>query len=76
MTTSQVPNIWVEKYKKRSNPGPFPKHWLVFSYICSEYYEWNINIDEKGIKIKPGNFPKSNPFIITFQSLQKNGFQK
>ena len=25
----------VENYNKMSTPGPVPKHWLVFSYICS-----------------------------------------
>ena len=33
-------------YKKMSTPGPVPKHWLVFSYICSERYELDQNFDD------------------------------
>ena len=37
---------FVSNYKKMSTPGPVPKHWLGFSYICSEYYELDLNFDE------------------------------
>ena len=34
---------FVVNYKKTSNPGTAPKHWLVFSYIRSEDYELDMN---------------------------------
>ena len=36
---------FVENYKKRSSPGPVPKHWLHFSYIHSEEYKLDLNFD-------------------------------
>ena len=41
---------FVAKYKKISTPGPVPKYWLGFSYICSEDYELDQNFDD--IKLK------------------------
>ena len=35
-----------ENYKKTSTPGPFPNHWLGFSYNSSEYYELDMNVYE------------------------------
>ena len=37
-------------YQKMSTPVPVPNHWLGFSYICSKYYELDLNI--YGNKIK------------------------
>ena len=37
--------ILVVKYKKISSPGTVPKHWLVFSYIRSKYYDLDQNFD-------------------------------
>ena len=42
---------FAEKYKNMSTPGPFPKHWLGFSYIRSEDYELYLNFDETELKI-------------------------
>ena len=36
----------VENYKKMSTPLLVPKYWLVFSYICSGYYELDLNFDK------------------------------
>ena len=36
----------VEKYRKISTTGTLPKHWLGFSYICSEDYELDLKFDE------------------------------
>ena len=53
----------VDNKKKISTPGPIPKHWLVFSYISSEYYELDQNFDDRGknqtthLRIKL-NFPQ------------------
>ena len=33
-------------YKDVSNPVPFPKHWMVLSYIHSEAYELDQNFDD------------------------------
>ena len=38
--------ILVVKYKKISSPGTVPKHWLVFSYIRSKYYDLDQNFDD------------------------------
>ena len=38
--------IFVESYKKMSTTGLVPKYWLEFSFICSEYYELDMNFDE------------------------------
>ena len=35
----------VVDYKKISNPGPIPKHFLGFSYIRSEDYELDYSFD-------------------------------
>ena len=37
---------FVENYKKMSTTGTVPKHWLVFTYISSKYYELDQNFDE------------------------------
>ena len=37
---------FVDSYKKMSNPGPVPKHWLIFFYIRSEDYELDQNFDK------------------------------
>ena len=36
----------LENYKKISDPGPVPKHWLGFSYIRSKDYELYLNFDD------------------------------
>ena len=41
---------FVEYYKKRWTTGSVPNNWLVFSYICWEYYELDLKFDEKKIK--------------------------
>ena len=38
--------FFVYNYNKMSTPGPVPKHWIIFSYIRSEYYELDPNFDE------------------------------
>ena len=38
-------------YKKMATTEPVPKHWLVFSYIRSEYYELDHNFDDTELKI-------------------------
>ena len=42
----------VVNYKETSTPEPVPKHWLGFSYICSEGYELDLNFDLTEIKSK------------------------
>ena len=37
---------FVVNYKKMSTPGKAPKHWFMFSYIHSEYYELDNNFDD------------------------------
>ena len=37
--------IVVLDYKQISTSGPFPKYWLGFSYIHSEDYELDQNLD-------------------------------
>ena len=45
---------FVDNYKKMSTPGPVPKNWLEFSYICSEDYELDVKFDETEMKkIRP-----------------------
>ena len=41
---------FVVNYKKFSTPGTVTKHWLVFSYIRSEYYELDQNLDGTELK--------------------------
>ena len=36
-----------ENHKKTSTPGPVPNHWLGFSCIRSEYYEFDMNIEKQ-----------------------------
>ena len=48
-----------------------PKHWLVFSYICSAYYESDIYFDEKKIK-KSDNLQTKNDFVINLLSWRNN----
>ena len=38
--------VLVDKYNQMSTPGPFPKHWLGFSYIRSEYFDLYQNFDD------------------------------
>ena len=38
-----------------SSPETAPKNWLGFSYICSEYYELDLNIGETELKRKLGH---------------------
>ena len=47
-----VTKIFVVDYKKISTTGPGPKHWLVFSYTLSEYYELDQNFDDTEFKKK------------------------
>ena len=49
---------FVANYKKMSTPGLVPKHWLGSSYICSEYYEFDLNFDV--IKIRSKSDQSSN----------------
>ena len=37
---------YVDNNKKISTPGLVPKHWLSFSYKCSEDYELDLNFYE------------------------------
>ena len=48
---------FVEKYKKRSTPGPVPKHQIRFSYICLDYFELDIHFGKKTIKRESENLP-------------------
>ena len=36
---------FVVNQKEISTPGPVPKHWLGFSYICSEDHDLDQNVD-------------------------------
>ena len=66
-TTSYIPEKKLRK-NNSSTHGPVPKHWLEFSYICSEYYELDLNLGERKMKTKAYNQPNkdTNIFTITF----------
>ena len=49
---------FVDNYNKISTPRTVPKHWLVFSYICSEDYELNHNFDETELNNNQTTHPK------------------
>ena len=38
--------VLVDKYNQMSTPETFPKHWLGFSYIRSEYFDLYQNFDD------------------------------
>ena len=52
--------IFVDNYRNISTPGIARKHWLVFSYIRSEYYELNHNFDETELNNNQTTHPKIN----------------
>ena len=56
---------FVENHNEMWTPGPFPKHWLVFSYIRSEDYELDLNLDETEMKKKSDH--TSNNKVKLFQ---------
>ena len=42
---------FVTNYKNMSTTGPVPKHWIVCSYLRSEYDELDLNFYETYMKI-------------------------
>ena len=48
------------KTSKQSIPGPVSKHWPGFSYIPSEDYQFDLDLDEIEIKIKADNLSQKN----------------
>ena len=44
-----------------STPGPVTKHWLGFSYICSEEYELYLNFNKIDMRSKTEK-PSNNKF--------------
>ena len=57
----------VMRYKKISTTRPVPKHWLRFSYIRSEDYELDQNLDDTELKNQPDN--TSNDKVKYFAKL-------
>ena len=53
-------------YNKISTPGPVPKYWLGFSYICSENNELELNFVEPEMKRKMKSDHSSNDKVKLF----------
>ena len=65
---------FVGNYRKISTPGPVPKYWIGFSYICLEDYEFDKNFDEtEFINYTTHPTIKLNYSPKILWSLRKNG---